>query len=142
MYTKFATNSLKAFHALYIGTWAVTAKREPLSLSLSLIITTYPLCFLLVPTHLSVSRPLSAQPRHFILGCPHCFVHSASAFYTWSLEAANTWHARSNPQENSCIIKNVHDVGLGLGWVCWMVVSVLARLILDVQFALCRMLLW
>ena len=37
--TQYTTNCIHVFHALYIGTWAVTAKREPLSLSLSLIIT-------------------------------------------------------------------------------------------------------
>ena len=47
------TNSIQVFHALYIETWTVTAKREPLSLSL--IIMTYPLRFLLSPTHLSYS---------------------------------------------------------------------------------------
>ena len=87
----------------YIGTWVVTTKREPLSFSLYLIITSYPLRFFLGPTCLFVPRPLFVPPRHFILGCPLRFVRSVSAFHTWLLEAANTWHAcgtghaRSNP---------------------------------------------
>ena len=122
MYTKFATNSLKAFHALYIGTWAVTAKREPLSISRSLIITTCLLRFLLGPTCLSVSRPLSTPPRSFILGCPLCFVCSSLAFHTWSSKAANNLH-------HECIMichvvvvaKMTHYVFLsgGATWCSW-----------------------
>ena len=51
------TSSVQVFHALYIGdigAWAVTAKREPLSLSHSLS-SVWPIryVFLLRPTHLS-----------------------------------------------------------------------------------------
>ena len=55
------------------------------------------------------SRPLSASPRCFIFGCPLCFFCSASAFHTW--------HARSNPQGYSCVVKNVQNVGLNRCWV-------------------------
>ena len=65
-------------------------KHEPLSL----IITTYPLRFLLVPTHLSVLCPLSVPPRRFILGCPLHFVLFALAFHTWSSEVANNFYLK------------------------------------------------
>ena len=93
--TQITTNCILVFHALSIGTWAVTAKREPLSVRLSLIITAYLLRFLLVPTVLSVTRPLSAPPCRFILRSPLCFVRSASAFHTWSSKAANKTKTKS-----------------------------------------------
>ena len=83
------TNSIQVFHALYIETWTVTAKREPLSLSL--IIMTYPLRFLLGPTHLSEPFTLFVcLTCLFHFGCSLRFVRSALAFHTWSSEVANT----------------------------------------------------
>ena len=81
---------------------------EPLSSSLSLIIT-----FCLIR--------LRSDP--ICLSAKRLFVHFVSAFHTWSLEAAKTWHvcgtghARSNPQDNSCVVENMLDVGIGRGRV-------------------------
>ena len=114
---KFTTTFLQAFHALYIGTWAVTTKREPLSFSLSLIITFHPLRFLLGPTRLSVTPSLSASPRHFILGCPLRFGLSYVVVEAGQ-HMARLWD-RACPVESTGrrIVKNVHDVGLGRGRV-------------------------
>ena len=73
--TKITTNSIQVFHAFYKRTWAVTTKREPLSFSLSLIITFHPLHLLLGPTRLFVTCPLFTLPHRFILGCLLRFGH-------------------------------------------------------------------
>ena len=77
--TNITTNFLQVFHALYIGTWEVTAEHEPLSLTLShhygLSITFSPWPYpsfvtirALCPPRLVVSFRLSAPLRPFTLG--------------------------------------------------------------------------
>ena len=79
--TNITTNFLQVFHALYIGTWEVTAEHEPLSLIIVLFVmpSLRPYLSFHYALHLIVLE----------MACPLRFIRSASAFHTCSSEVGS-----------------------------------------------------